>query len=220
MPASLLFGEHVSRFFLPKPSRINYISRMLFRRRQPISYLTKLRELLWPRRGFLRSFQYLSKRILRLSATPHAIAAGVAAGVLSSWTPFIGLHFLLAFAVAYLIAGNMVAAALGTAFGNPVTFPFIWAATWEVGHRLIGKGSPTTQSVDLEKRFSIGAIESMWQPILKPMLIGAIPLAAVSGIIVYCVIYFTVAKFQTRRRERLAERARARLAEALQGSSI
>ncbi|THV14395.1 DUF2062 domain-containing protein [Rhizobium rhizophilum] len=193
---------------------------MLFRRRQPISYLTKLRELLWPRRGFLRSFQYLSKRILRLSATPHAIAAGVAAGVLSSWTPFIGLHFLLAFAVAYLIAGNMVAAALGTAFGNPVTFPFIWAATWEVGHRLIGKGSPTTQSVDLEKRFSIGAIESMWQPILKPMLIGAIPLAAVSGVIVYCVIYFTVAKFQTRRRERLAERARARLAEALQGSSI
>ena len=42
----------------------------------------------------------------------------------------------------------------------------------------------------------------------------------VSGIIIYCIIYFTVAKFQARRRERLAERARARLAEALQGSSI
>ncbi|MFN3635761.1 MAG: DUF2062 domain-containing protein [Rhizobium rhizophilum] len=192
---------------------------MLFRRRQPISYLTKLRALFWPRRGFVRSFQYLSKRILRLSATPHAIAAGVVAGVVASWTPFIGLHFLLAFAIAYVIAGNMVAAALGTAFGNPLTFPLIWAATWEVGHRLIGKGDPTSQSVDLEKRFAVSTIESMWQPILKPMLIGAIPLAAVSGAIVYCVIYFTVAKFQARRRERLAERARARLAEALQGSS-
>ena len=113
-----------------------------------------------------------------------------------------------------------VAAAIGTAFGNPLTFPFIWAATWEVGHRLIGKGNPAAQSVDLEKRFSLSAIESMWQPILKPMLIGAIPLAIVSGIIIYCIIYFTVAKFQARRRERLAERARARLAEALQGSSI
>lgn len=193
---------------------------MLFRRRQPVSYLTKLRELLWPRRGFIRSIQYLSKRILRLSATPHAIAAGVVAGVVASWTPFIGLHFLLAFAIAYLMAGNMVAAALGTAFGNPLTFPFIWAATWEVGHRLIGKGDPASQSVDLEKRFAVSTIESMWHPILKPMLIGAIPLAAVSGAIIYCIIYFTVSKFQTRRRERLAERARARLAEALQGSSV
>ena len=216
----MLFGDPVIRFFLPKPSRINYISPMLFRRRQPVSPLMKVRELFWPRRGFVRSFQYLSKRILRLSATPHAIAAGVVAGVVSSWTPFIGLHFLLAFAIAYLIAGNMVAAALGTAFGNPLTFPFIWASTWEVGHRLIGKGAPAGDSVDLEHKFSISAIESMWQPILKPMLIGAIPLAVVSGVIIYCVIYFTVAKFQTRRRERLAERARARLAEALHGSSV
>ncbi|MDH4415538.1 MAG: DUF2062 domain-containing protein [Rhizobium sp.] len=193
---------------------------MLFRRRQPISRLTKLRELFWPRRGFIRSFQYLSKRILRLSATPHAIAAGVVAGVVSSWTPFIGLHFLLAFAIAYLVAGNMVAAALGTAFGNPLTFPFIWATTWEVGHRLIGNGAPVEGNVNLEHKFSVAAIESMWQPILKPMLVGAIPLAVVSGVIIYCVLYLAVSKFQARRRERLAERARARLADALQGSSV
>ncbi len=193
---------------------------MLFRRRQPISRLTKLRELFWPRRGFVRSFQYLSKRVLRLSATPHAIAAGVVAGVVSSWTPFIGLHFLLAFAIAYLIAGNMVAAAIGTAFGNPLTFPLIWATTWEVGHRMIGKGDPVTQSVDLEQKFSLARLDSMWEPILKPMLIGAVPLAALSGAVLYCVIYVSVSKFQQRRRIRLAERARVRLAEAIEGSSV
>lgn len=193
---------------------------MLFRRRQPISRLTKLRELFWPRRGFVRSFQYLSKRVLRLSATPHAIAAGVVAGVVSSWTPFIGLHFLLAFAIAYLIAGNMVAAAIGTAFGNPLTFPLIWATTWEVGHRMIGKGDPVTQSVDLEQKFSLARLDSMWEPILKPMLIGAVPLAALSGVVLYCVIYVSVSKFQQRRRIRLAERARVRLAEAIEGSSV
>lgn len=193
---------------------------MLFRRRQPISRLTKLRELFWPRRGFTRSFRYLSKRILRLSATPHAIAAGVVAGIVSSWTPFVGLHFLIAFALAYLVAGNMVAAALGTAFGNPLTFPFIWAATWEVGHRMIGRGDPGGQSVDLEHSFSLSAIESMWTPVLKPMLVGAVPLAAVSGAIVYIVVYLTVSKFQARRRAHLAERARTRLADALQGTSI
>ncbi len=220
LPASLLFGHLDGRFSLPNPSGIHYISRMLFRRRQPISRLTKLRELFWPRRGFSRSFRYLSKRILRLSATPHAIAAGVVAGVVSSWTPFIGVHILIALALAYLVAGNMVAAALGTAFGNPLTFPFIWAATWEVGHRMIGNGDPVGRSLDLEKKYSLMGLESMWQPFLKPMLVGAIPLAAVSGVLVYAAIYIAVSKFQVRRRERLAERARVRLAEALQGSSV
>lgn len=193
---------------------------MLFRRRQPVSSLTKLRELFWPRRGFIRSIQYLSKRILRLSATPHAIAAGVVAGVVASWTPFIGLHFLLAFVIAYLIAGNMVAAALGTAFGNPLTFPFIWAVTWEVGHRLLGNGDPVNRKIDLEQLFSTLGLTKLWEPVLKPMLVGAIPLALISGLIIYGILYFAVSKFQTRRRERLAERARARLAEALQGSSV
>ena len=193
---------------------------MLFRRRQPISRLDRLRELFWPRRGFKRSFRYLTKRILRLSATPHAIAAGVAACMVSSWTPFIGLHILIALALAYLLAGNMVAAALGTAFGNPLTFPFIWAATWEVGHRMIGNGNPVGRTLDLEQKYSLMGLEGMWQPILKPMLVGAIPLAAFSGLLIYCVLYFAVSKFQDRRREQLAERARARLEQALQGSSV
>lgn len=193
---------------------------MLFRRRQPISRLNKLRELFWPRRGFSRSLRYLSKRVLRLSATPHAIAAGVVAGVVSSWTPFIGLHFLIAFAIAYLVAGNMVAAAIGTAFGNPVTFPFIWAATWEVGHRLLGNGNPVSEGLDLEHSFSLASLGSMWQPILKPMLVGALPLALVSGTILYALIYIAASKFQARRRLQLAERARLRLAEALQETSV
>lgn len=208
------------RFSLPKPTWIAYISPMLFRRRQPVSTLMKVRELFWPRSGFRRSLRYLGKRILRLSATPHAIAAGVVAGIVSSWTPFVGLHFLIAFALAYLVAGNMVAAALGTAFGNPLTFPFIWAATWEVGHRMIGRGDPVGHGVDLGHSFSIGAIESMWTPVLKPMLIGAIPLAAVSGAICYCVVYVAVSKFQARRREHIAMRARLRLSEALQETSV
>ncbi len=56
-----------------------------------------MRELLWPRKGFLRPLRYLTMRILRLTASPHAVAVGVAAGVFVSWTPFIGVHFVMAF---------------------------------------------------------------------------------------------------------------------------
>lgn len=197
-----------------------YMEVMLFRRRHPLPFAVKLRETIWPRKGFSRSFRYVGKRILRLTATPHAIAAGVAAGVIASWTPFIGLHFLLAFGLAYLFAGNMVAAALGTAFGNPLTFPFIWAATWETGHRILGHGDPGTSKINLDHMFSTSGLANLWQPFLKPMLVGAVPLGAVSGIILYFAIYKTVAAFQASRRQRLAARAKERLHEALEGASL
>jgi uncharacterized protein (DUF2062 family) len=193
---------------------------MLFRRRQPLSYSTKLRELFWPRKGFSRPFQYFGKRVLRLSATPHAVAAGIVAGVVSSLTPFIGFHFLIAFALAYMVSGNMLAAALGTAVGNPLTFPLIWAATWETGHRMLGKGDPMGQAVDLEQLSHILSLAHIWQPVLKPMLVGAIPLAALSMIIIYPVTYIAVDRFQRQRRARLSARARARLNEALEGASV
>ena len=55
------------------------------------------------------------------------------AGVFASFTPLFGFHFLLAFTIAYFVAGNFLAAALGTFFGNPLTFPFIWAGTHKLG---------------------------------------------------------------------------------------
>ncbi|QLF69940.1 DUF2062 domain-containing protein [Peteryoungia desertarenae] len=192
---------------------------MLFRRRQPISFSNKLREFVWPRKGFTRPFHYVAKRILRLTATPHAIAAGVVAGVIASWTPFMGFHFILAFVLAYLFAGNMVAAALGTAFGNPLTFPLIWATTWEVGEMILDRGADVERKINLHKLFSSFEVHQLWEPVLKPMLVGAIPLAFVSGIIFYILTYLAVHGFQRRRRLRLAERAKARLATALDGKA-
>ena len=85
--------------------------------------------------------QYFSKRILRLRATPHAIAAGVAAGVFAAFLPFLGFHILIAAALAWLIRGNILAAALGTAaVGNPLSFPLMWAATYAGGRVLLHAG--------------------------------------------------------------------------------
>ena len=82
---------------------------MLFRRRKPATWRNRVREFFWPRKGLGRSVRYLGKRILRLSASPHAVAIGVAAGTFSAFTPFLGLHVILAVALAYALAGNLVA---------------------------------------------------------------------------------------------------------------
>lgn len=187
---------------------------MLFRRRRPQGFFDRMRTALWPRRSFGRSFQYFIKRVLRLTATPHAIAAGVAAGVFASWTPLLGFHFILAFALSYVLAGNMVAAAIGTAFGNPLSFPFIWTLTIKIGNMLIGVDSGAHERhVNLEALLRHLDVKQLWDPVLKPMLIGAIPPGVITGVAFYILTYWGVRAFQTRRKSRLAERAKARLQE-------
>ena len=187
---------------------------MLFRRRKPQGFFDRMRTALWPRRSFGRSFQYFIKRVLRLTATPHAIAAGVAAGVFSSWTPLLGFHFILAFAISYVLAGNMVAAAIGTAFGNPISFPFIWASTLKLGNIMIGiETGDNHKHINLEALLRHLDVSQLWDPVIKPMLIGAIPPGLVTGIGFYILTYWTVRAFQTRRKSRLAERAKARIQE-------
>jgi uncharacterized protein (DUF2062 family) len=188
---------------------------MLFRRRKPAGFKEKLRELVWPRKGFLRPPKYLMMRVLRLTASPHAVAVGVAAGVFVSWTPFIGVHFVMAFVITYLLSGNMVAAALGcAAFGNPLTYPFIWGITWEVGHLLLSRQDQMAgQTIDLAELFHKLHFTELWKPVLEPMLIGAIPPAAVTSVALYVLTFYTVRGFQARRRARLMERARLRLAD-------
>ena len=184
---------------------------MLFRRRKSIGFWERTRILFWPRRSFSRSFQYFGKRVLRLSATPHAIAAGVAAGVMASWTPFLGLHFIVAAALAFLFAGNIIASALGTAFGNPLTFPFMWTASYRMGNYiLVDDFDGDVPGIDLGGLFRELDIQQLWDPVLKTMAIGCIPFALAFGLGFYVITYVSVATFQSRRRRRLLRRRSGR----------
>lgn len=180
---------------------------MLFRRRQPQNLASRIRTLVWPRRSYARSFEYFRKRVLRLNATPHAIAAGFAAGVFASFTPFIGFHFLLAFALAYLVAGNMAAAALGTVVGNPVTFPFIWGLTYEVGQFIL-RAEPITGEAPRGIGSALVHVDfaSIWAPFVKPMLVGSLPVGLVSAALGYGLVYSAARSFQKHRARRILAR--------------
>ncbi len=183
---------------------------MLFRRRHKPTRVERLRVAVWPRNSWSRSTRYLSKRVLRLTATPHAIAVGFAAGVFASCTPLVGFHFLTAFAAAWLVRGNMIAAALGTSIGNPLTFPLIWAFTFKIGQWILHGRAPDTDADQVHRQFQHGlfekSLDSLW-PMLKPMLIGAVPLGIVASTVSYLAVYKSVEVYQRRRRKTLADRA-------------
>ena len=92
----------------------------------------------WPRKGFIRGWIYIAIRILRLRSTDYALAAGFAAGVFTSMTPFLGIHFVIAAGLAWLIRGNIMMSLMGTFAGNPWTFPLFWFGTYSAGAWILG----------------------------------------------------------------------------------
>lgn len=172
-----------------------------------------MRTFFWPRRSHWRSVQYYAKRVLRLTATPHAIAAGVAAGVFASFTPYLGFHFILAAALAWILGGNLLASAFGTAIGNPLTFPFIWGATLETGKFVLyGRHPSEIAPVHLGEMMRHLDFAELWQPLLMPMTVGALPLGLLFGMGFYIATRWAIVGFREQRRRRLADRARRRAA--------
>ena len=175
--------------------------------------LQKVREMLWPRMGLRRYGTYLGKRVMRLSASPHAIAAGVASGAAVSMLPLIGLHFFLSFAVAYVSRGNMLAAAFGTAWGNPATFPFFFAAAYAVGDWITGGGQVSAaESAALEatgEQLSGGlcaaGLDAIW-PTFTTLMIGGVPLALLVYGIFYIAVRTIVSRFRENRRNRMIKK--------------
>ena len=201
----------------------------MFRRRKPLSALNQMRTFIWPERGFRRLFSYLFQRIIRLPGSPASIASGFAAGVAASFTPFLGLHFILAAALAMLFRGNVLASAIGTFFGNPWTFILIWLADYEVGLGIIRSLNygADLHVLSIEELGEImgnalkfmsfsGAIS--WaemsrdlEQVFMPLLIGGTVLGAVAGLISFLITLWVVKGWRLHRARRL-EKALARAA--------
>ncbi|MCH9764794.1 MAG: DUF2062 domain-containing protein [Alphaproteobacteria bacterium] len=184
---------------------------MLFKRRNPPTLLERTRTWVWPRRSWARSLRYFLLRLERLQASPHQVALGCAAGVFVSITPLLGTQMLLAALLAFSIRASIPAALIGTFFGNPLSWPLIWAGTYFAGCYMLGIESVLTMS-GLEHYMAplfqaLGSwspelidttIKLVW-PVLKPMLAGSVPLGLATAILIYYVLRPLVATYQRSR---------------------
>ena len=207
---------------------------MVFKRRTKRTFLQLLGALVYPKGGWSRAAQYINHRVRRLPDAPHRIARGIFAGVVVSFTPLFGLHFLVATLLAVVMRGNILAALLATFVGNPITFPFIAVFSVELGHWLLssGNGLPAWQIVagfgraGVEFWANIRAIfsddvahweslERFFHQVYLPYLVGGIPLGIVAGMVSYYLSLPVIGAYQKLRKKRLADRiAKLRAAQA------
>ena len=151
-----------------------------------------------------RIARYWTFKLKRLQGSPYAIACGFACGASVSFTPLIGFHFILAAVLAWVLRGNIIASAIGTAVGNPWTFPFIWAGIIWLGTKILGY----ERGQELPEELTVGTIFEQPETVLLPMLVGGMPTALVVWIIFYVPIYRVVGNYQHHRQARRLKRRR------------
>lgn len=170
----------------------------MFKRREKLSFWHKVKTWFWPSIGWKKYMRYLLLRLSRIGSSPYSLAAGVACGSAISFTPFVGLHFVLAAITAFLCGGNILASALGTAMGNPWTFPIIWVSVYYTGRWFLGedgaidfsfldvfeKGMRALMSFDFSN-----FVSDVW-PVIWPMMVGCIPYY----IVVWALTYYITKK--------------------------
>lgn len=133
----------------------------MFRRRDYRPWYRAVLEVLWPRGGWLRAAQYVQHRMWRLPGTPEQIARGVFAGTITVFTPFFGLHFVIAAVLARVMKGSVIASLLATFIGNPLTYVPIAALSLNLGHFMLGSRPTVGVNDSLFRRFG-GAASDLW----------------------------------------------------------
>jgi uncharacterized protein (DUF2062 family) len=185
----------------------------MFRRRSPPPLSHRLRNLVWPKMGLRRTMHYFWRRLQRIPGTPRDVALGFAIGVAMAMSPFVGTHMITAAILAWFFRANMVATIIGTLTINPWTAPPIWYATYYVGRMMEGlpvlgrENAPPF--ISMFKALTESALRldfhlfarHVW-PVLKPMVLGCIPLGVGAAVIIYATLLPLLTSLQGARAER------------------
>ncbi len=129
--------------------------------------------------------RHLITRFKQLNGDPHYVALGMAIGVFISVTPTIPFHTVIALALAFILRGSKAAAAIGVWFSNPVTIPFFYKGSYDVGVSILGNSAP---------------FSTEYESILELLKLGAdVTIAMITGGVILGILPAIAAYFITRR---------------------
>jgi len=128
------------------------------------------------------------KAILSLDSHPGHISAGFAVGVFVSFTPFFGLHTVMAIALAFIFRLNKVTCITGSWVNTPFTVAPVLIASYNLGRILRGKAVQQLTFKGLEWHHL--------KPYAKSLLLGSSIIGFCAAVAAYFICYWLVVAFR------------------------
>ncbi len=136
--------------------------------------------------------RYLQKAA-GLNDSPERVALAFAFGVFLAFSPLLGLHTILALALAFVFGLNRVAVLVGSFINNPWTLVPIYAAATYLGGTLIGfperETLPSFGIRQLSDPKFWTQLAGQWT-IIKPLMLGSTILSIICAIVSYLVVLY------------------------------
>lgn len=145
--------------------------------------------------GWKRAIDYFYHRLFRQSDSNYRITGGLASGVAVSFTPLLGLHFLLAVLCAHIFNQSKIAAMVGTFWGNPWTLPPIFYLDYKVGIWILDLVRVGDFAI-LPETHTLSYILSDPLQLFLPLMVGGFICAIIGWHIGYLILYYPVRSLQ------------------------
>lgn len=156
-----------------------------------------------------RFTRYWYLRLVRIQATPHNIAIGLAAGVFAGLLPILPFQTVVGIAFAFVVRGSKIAAALGTWVTNPANWVPFYLLCYKIGKAVVPFDVPPFRPSEIEMS---QMLEVGWK-FFVAMTAGGLIMAVPGSIVTYFVGKKCITSYQTRR----AMRRLRKIAEAQNG---
>ena len=153
-------------------------------------------------------FRVAFRRLLAIDDPPERTALAFSIGVFIAFSPFLGLHTIMATLIAFAFRFNKIAIYTGTFINNPIlTLVPIIIISYAVGAFILGRPlsipdegvellkDPHLFSGDYYRRIFIQS----WNNIVWPFAIGGTVLSVVCSVLAYPLTLWAVRKHRLRR---------------------
>jgi len=154
----------------------------------------------------------IARKILHTNDTPERTALAFAVGVGVAFCPLVGLHTLIALALAFPLRLNRLAVIAGTFANNPYTLVPIITSGLFLGSVMTGAGAPDFSLPDRMDFHSLEAFSGYMgglKPLFMPFVLGSSTLSLVSGGATYLLTLPIIRKLRARHVAHLAAKAAA-----------
>src|SRR4051794_18794422 len=160
-------------------------------------------------------FRAAFRRLLAIDDPPERTALAFSIGVFIAFSPFLGLHTIMATALAFLFRFNKIAIYTGTFVNNPfLTLVPIIIASYAVGAFILGRPlripdeglellkNPRLFTGDYYRRLFVHS----WSNVVWPFSVGAMALSVVCSLVAYPLTLRALRAYRGRKSHRIARR--------------